>query len=172
MDNNIFLKEFEYFKNHPKEYKHRHSGLGFLVSIFFVLIYVVIFCVQNSTSDQALKDFLSDVSPYYILVGFITCISYFVYISIINKRVNKFDRMKYVGLVSELFGDIKHVAIKEYTEQLRADLSCTGAISGETAYKIHSRMSYEAMINRTKNQSIAGMALDELEKAHGFRPID
>jgi hypothetical protein len=172
MDNNIFLKEFEYFKNHPKEYKHRHSGLGFLVSIFFIVVYVVIFCVQNSTSDQDLKDFLSVVSPYYILVGFITSISYFVYISIINKRVNKFDRMKYVGLVSELFGDIKHVAIKEYTEQLRADLSYTGAISGETAYKIHSRMSYEAMIDRTKNQSIASMALDELEKAHGFRPID
>lgn len=172
MDNNIFLKEFEYFKNHPQEYKHRHSGLGFVVSFLFIIGFVVIFCIQNSTKDQDLEAFLRSMNVWYVLIGFVTSISYFVYISVINKRVNKFDRMKYTGLVSDLFGDINHVAIKEHTEQLRADLIYRGGIFGDTAYKIHSEMSYEAMIERAKNQSIAGMALDELEKAHGFRPID
>lgn len=172
MDNDTFLKEFEYFKNHPQEYKHKHAGLGFVVCFFFVLVYVIIFCVQNSTSEQALQDFLSDVSPYYILVGFITCISYLVYISIINKRVNKFDSMKYAGSVSDLFGDINHVIIKQYAPLLRADLLYRGGICGNTAFKVHSEMGTQSMINRANNKTVVDKAIDELDAAHGFKEID
>lgn len=172
MDNTKFLNEFDYFKTHPEEYKHRHSGLGFLVSLLFIFGYIAIFCVSNSTNDQELKEFLNMISSYYLLFSFIISMSYFVYISVINKRVDKFDNMKYIGLASDLFEDINHIVIKDYTEQLRADIAYRGGICGNTALKIHFGMSDEAMLSRTKNKTIADLALDELEKAHGFRKID
>lgn len=162
MSNKAFLKEFEYYKTNPEEYKHKGRGLALAISIIVVLIFVVLLFTVMSIEKEETARFVLNIAGFYMFVGLFIIAGMFIRLSYVNERVIDFEDMLYKGSISELFKDINHPAIKNAKDIIKQDLEYYGGISGSTVYEIYSNMKNKSVMNELIDKEKAKKALSEI----------
>lgn len=161
-ENELFVKEFDHFKNHPEDYKIKKDGLFSLVSVVYFsgfLFFLMILSMYPSKNQESIVwGILAYVSAgaisLYILCG---------YLIKINERFDNFNKMVYMGKTSELFMDMNHPVIKDFKETLIRDFNRYNGIRGATAYDIHYHMTNARIQKIMKEKELANRGIEEIE---------
>lgn len=161
-ENEVFLKEFNYFRDHPEEYKIKKEGF-FEATIFtFFLVFLLILAVFDAMKIH-LSEMLLIVPVAYLLIVFISLYKLAGHLSNINKRYYDFNRMVYKEKASRLFGDINHPVLKKFKDVLVEDFNKLNGISGKTAYRIHYHMTDDKIKKAMQERERAMLAVEEIE---------
>lgn len=162
MSNKAFLKEFQYYKKNPEEYKHKGRGLALAISIIVALIWFVLLFTAMSIEKEETARFVLNIAAFYMFVGFFIIAGMFIRLSYVNERVIDFEDMIYKGSISGLFKDINHPAIKNARDIIKHDLEYCGGISGSTVYEIYSNMKNKSVMAELSDKEKAKKALAEI----------
>lgn len=161
-ENEEFLKEFNYFRDHPEEYKLKKEGfLEIFVSIF-MLGFLLILAIFNAIKGP-LNEILFFIPLVYFGLVLIVIHKIYSYLGDINKRYHNFNKMVYKEKVSRLFGDINHPVLKKFKEVLVDDFNKLNGISGKTAYRIHYYMTDDKIKKAMRERELALLAVEEIE---------
>lgn len=129
MNNNEFLKEFEFFKKHPKKAEKYDkdtpiclaavSFLGFLVLVPFL-------------SVEWLTGYVLSAIMLFVFSAF--------FIEFKNNRIVQFENVLYTGDLKTLFGDLESPDAKDCLEDIKTEMKNYLGIRGSTAIHISNRI--------------------------------
>lgn len=160
--NELFIKEFNHFKDNPEEYKIKKEGLLSLATISFFSIFLfslMIFNMYESKNGEVIVwIFLA-----YLALGSIGLYLLSGHLIKINERLDNFNRMVYMGKASELFIEMNHPVIKQFKDKLIHDFNHYNGIRGLTAYEIHYHMTDSRIKKVMKQKELANRAIEEME---------
>lgn len=160
--NELFVKEFNHFKDHPEEYKRKKEGLFSLASISFFSIFLfslMIFNMYESKNGAVIVWIILA----YLALGSIGLYLLSGHLIKINERLDNFNKMVYIGKASELFIEMNHPVIKQFKDKLIHDFNNYNGILGSTAYDIHYHMTDSRIKKVMKEKELANRAVEEME---------
>lgn len=161
--NDLFLKEFNYYKEHPEDYKIKKEVL-IPITVFLYLIGLIALIIWISSIDDQLNKLIYFIPLAYLATAAITIFLITCHFCRINKRVLEFNKMVYNGKVSDLFSDINHPVLKKFKETLINDLNSYNGIRALTAYNIYYHMTDARIRKLMQEQELANKAMQEIEQ--------
>lgn len=160
--NELFLKEFNHFKDHPEDYKRKKDGLFSLVTIVFVSVYMFLGMILSMSNVKNGEIVVWGLLAYSA-IGAIGLYLLSGHLIEINERLDNFNKMVYMGKASELFMEMNHPVIKKFKDQLIHDFNHYNGIRGSTAYDIHYHMTDARIKKIMQEKELANRAIKEIE---------
>jgi hypothetical protein len=160
--NELFLQEFNHFKDHPEDYESKKEGLFPIATIVFFSIFVFLGIILNTYVIENIDAVLFGILAY-LAIGAIGLYMLAGYLIEINKRIHNFNGMVYIGKASELFIEMNHPVIKQFKDKLIHDFKEYNGIRGSTAYDIHYHMTDARIKKVMKEKELANQAIEEME---------
>lgn len=161
-ENEVFLKEFNYFRDHPEEYKIKKEGF-FEGTAFILFLGLLLMLAIFSNMKGSLDEMLASIPLGYLILCLIGMYKLADYLENLNKRYDDFNKMVYKEKASRLFGDLNHPVLKKFKDVLVEDFNKLNGISGKTAYRIHYHMTDDKIKKAMRERERAMLAVEEIE---------
>lgn len=161
-ENEVFLKEFNHFRDNPEEFKIKKEGFFEGAAFILFLGLLLMLAIFNNTKVP-LDEMLACIPLVYLILSAIVMYKLAGYLENINKRYYDFNKMVYKEKASKLFGDLNHPVLKKFKDVLVDDFNKLNGISGKTAYRIHYHMTDDRIKKAMRERERAMLAVEEIE---------
>ena len=161
-ENDVFLKEFNYFRDNPEEYKIKKEGY-FEGTAFILFLGLLLMLAIFNNIKVPLDEMLACIPLGYLILSALVMYKLADYLENINKRYYNFNKMVYKEKASRLFGDLNHPVLKKFKDILVDDFNKLNGISGKTAYRIHYHMTDDKIKQAMRERERALLAVEEIE---------
>lgn len=172
MNKSIFLEEFNFYKKNPLKYHHKMKNYSVTALMIFLIGYGGLSLKALTIIDDDRAAMFVGYLSIFLMIGIPTILIIYIIDRTINRKINKFNKMTFKGLTSELFPNIEHPVIHYYKNQIRADIYYKGGITGETAYEIYKGMHDKDVLYKATNPTIEQQAINEIARVHGLEELD
>ena len=168
MNKSIFLEEFNFYKKNPLKYHYKMKNYSVTALMIFLIGYLGLSLKAFTILDDDRSAIFVGYLNIFLMIGIPTTLIIYIIERTINRKIIKFNKMQFKGLISELFPNIEHPVIHYYKNKIIADIRYKGGITGKTIYAIYSGMHDKDVLYESTNPTIEKQAIDEIVRVHGL----